>query len=87
METQASMMEKLIAKAEDDSDFRKKLLEDPHSTLSETFSIQIPDDFKVLVLEDDARTAHIVLPSIKELSDIELQKAAGGWECPFGDWW
>ena len=81
METQESMIKKLIAKAEEDSDFRGRLLANPGSALKETFDIEVPKDFNVVVHEDDARTAHLVLPSSAELTDAQLQQAAGGIIC------
>lgn len=78
METQQSLMEKLIAKAQAEVDFRKQLLTDPSSALKEAFDIKIPVDFKVEVHEDDARTAHIVLPASTELTDAQFEHAAGG---------
>ena len=78
MDTQLSLMEKLIARAQEDTSFRVKLLDNPSSALKEAFDIEIPDDFNVVVHEDDARTAHLVLPSSAELTDVQLQHAAGG---------
>ena len=72
------MMEKLIAKAQDDADFRTRLVANPSSALKEAFDIEVPEDFNVLVHEDDARTAHLVLPASPELTDAQLQQAAGG---------
>ena len=78
METKDNMLEKLVAKAEEDSDFRGRLLADPASALSEAFDIRVPGDFTVVVHEDDARTAHLVLPASTELTDAQLKEAAGG---------
>ena len=78
METQESMIKKLTAKAEEDSDFRGRLLANPSSALKEAFDIEVPKDFNVVVHEDDARTAHLVLPASAELTDAQLQQAAGG---------
>ena len=78
METQRSMMEKLIAKAQQDADFRGRLVANPSSALKEAFDIEVPEDFSVMVHEDDARTAHLVLPASTELTDAQLQQAAGG---------
>lgn len=90
METQQSMMEKLLAKAQEDADFRGRLVSNPNSALKEVFDVEIPDDFKVVVHEDDARTAHLVLPASAALTDVQLQKMAGGGNCSmFGynlDW-
>ena len=78
METQQSMMEKLIAKAQEDADFRGRLVANPNAALKEAFDIEVPGDFNVVVYEDDARTAHLVLPASPELDDVQLQRAAGG---------
>lgn len=74
-------MQKLVAKTEEDSDFRGRLLTDPRLVLKEVFDIEIPDDFNVVVHEDDTRTAHLVLPASIELTDAQLQRAAGGVTC------
>ena len=90
METQQSMMEKLLAKAQEDADFRGRLVSNPSSALKEAFDLEVPEDFNVVVHEDDARTAHLVLPASPELTDVQLQQAAGGY-CAIpgyslGDW-
>ena len=81
MDTRESVLEKLIAKSEQDSDFRSRLLTEPRSALKETFDIEVPDDFNVVVHEEDGRTAHVVLPASVELTDTQLEKAAGGEMC------
>ena len=78
MQTHDSLLEKLKVKAEEDPDFRKQLLANPTSALTETFDISVPDDFNIVVHEDDARTAHLVLPASAELTDAQLEQAAGG---------
>ena len=78
MDTRDSILEKLVAKTEEDSDFRSRLLADPRSVLKDTLDIEVPDDFNVVVHEEDARTAHLVLPASAELTDTQLEKAAGG---------
>ena len=81
------MLEKLIAKAQEDTNFRGRLVADPSSALKEAFNIEVPENFNVVVHEDDARTAHLVLPASPELSDVELRHAAGGSICyVWGNW-
>ena len=84
MDTRDNLLEKLVAKTEEDKDFRERLLADPSSALKEVFDIEVPPGFNVVVHEDDARTAHLVLPATSELSDAQLQQAAGGSHCPGG---
>ena len=81
MDTRETMLEKLVGKAEEDTDFRTQLLADPRSALKEAFDIEVPDDFNVEVHEEDARTAHLVLPASTELTDAQLEQAAGGIFC------
>ena len=88
MDTRDSMLEKLVAKAESDTDFRTRLLDNPRSALKEALGIDIPDNFNVVIHEEDARTSHLVLPASTELTDAQLQRAAGGGICGSGttDW-
>ena len=78
METQESMLEKLIARAGNDVDFRRRLVANPRLVLKEALDIEITDDFNVVIHEDDARTAHLVLPASDSLTDAQLQQAIGG---------
>lgn len=87
MESQASLVAKLVAKAGEDSDFRARLLSDTNAALTEVFGITVPEDFNVIVHEEDARTAHLVLPAAAELSDAQLQQAAGGAWCGEPKWY
>ena len=86
METKDSMQAKLIAKTEEDSEFRARLLTNPRAALNEAFHIEIPDDFNVEVHEDNTRTAHLVLPPAAELTDDQLQQASGGFYTPSCEW-
>lgn len=84
METRDSVMGKLLAKSADDAEFRGHLLANPHSALKDAFGIDLPDDFNVVVHEDDARTAHLVLPASTELTDEQLRLAAAGVDDDWG---
>ena len=88
MDTRDSMLEKLVVKSENDTDFRARLLANPRSALKEALDIDFPDNFNVVVHEEDAHTAHLVLPASTELTDAQLQQAAGGGICGSGttDW-
>lgn len=86
METRESLLEKLSVEAEEDPDFRARLIEDPTTVLKQVFGIAIPDDVHVIVHEDDPRTAHLVLPASDELTDAQLQQAAGGDFCNGQGW-
>lgn len=87
METQASMTQKLITKAQEDPKFRQSLLDNPRLALKEGMDIDVPSDFNLFVHEESSHTAHLVLPASAELADEQLQQAAGGIAmiCP-GNW-
>lgn len=87
LETQESMLEKLITKAQEDSDFRGRLVTDPNSAVKETFDMDVPDGFNIVVHEDNARTAHLVLPASTELTDTQLEQATGGSSKCYFLWW
>lgn len=87
METQQSMMEKLLARVQEDSDFRGQLVANPNSALKEAFDIEVPEEFNVVVHEDDARTRHLVLPASQELTDVQLEHASGGSWCGDPSFW
>ena len=76
---------KIVTKAVKDPAFRAALLEDPSSAISKELGITIPGGIKVKVVEDSATTVHLVLPAAAksgELSDAELENAAGGAAAP-----
>ena len=81
MATQSELMQQLMDKAAEDTDFRARLLSDPKLALKEAFDVNVPTDFSIVVHEDNARTAHLVLPASSELDDAQLQQAAGGAWC------
>ena len=88
METQTELTKQLIDKAEEDTNFRARLLADPNAALKEAFGVNVPAEFSIVVHEDNARTAHLVLPAPSELNDAQLQRAAGGGKpvCAPGKW-
>ena len=86
MDTRESMLERMVAKSEEDTDFRARLLANPKTALKEAFDVEVPDDFNVVVHEDDARTVHLVLPAAAELTDAQLAQAAGGTWCEKSTW-
>ena len=77
--------EEVTRRAHDDPDFRERLLEDPKSIVAEVAGIQMADDAEVVVLENNPKRIHIVLPpsdvSITELDEM----AAGRRDLP--SWW
>ena len=76
---------KLIAKALEDDEFRKSLLDEPRAALEKIGGKPLPEGFNVRVMEEEANTLTIVLPQKpaaageeEELSDEALEKVSGG---------
>ncbi len=78
MTTATEMRERILSKADEDSEFRARLIADPKAAISAEIGADIPEGFDVVVHEDNATTAHLVLPPSPELTEAELEKAAGG---------
>ena len=77
-----AMREQLIDKATTDKAFRERLIADPKDTIQAELNVAIPAGFDIEVLEDGATKCHLVLPPSADLSEGDLQQAAGGttWE-------
>jgi hypothetical protein len=74
--------EKIVALAWRDDDFRQKFLADPKRQFEEKLDIKLPASLRMTAYAEDANHLHFVIPAkpagIKELSDEELEKVAGG---------
>ncbi len=74
-------IEKAIARAWTDADYKAKLLSDPRTALAEV-GVEIPAGTTVQVVEDTADTQHLVLPvapaETGEIAMEDLEKVAGG---------
>ena len=78
MTTATELKTRILTRASEDSDFRARLIEDPKAAISAELGRTIPEGFDVVVHEDGASTAHLVLPPSPELTEAELELAAGG---------
>lgn len=84
----AQPLDRVLARAERDADFRQRLLTDPGAALAEE-GAALPAGCTVTVVEDTATHAHIVLPHTPPeggLSDHDLDAVAGGF-IRVPDWW
>lgn len=64
-----------------DEEFRRELLENPDAVIAKTAGEELPEDFKVNVIESDPEyAATFVLPPMlsDELDDADLENVAGG---------
>jgi hypothetical protein len=80
---------RIIQRSIEDDAFRQQLLADPKAAVEQELGSQLPDEVRVVAVEESADTIYLVLPSTSmagaegvELSDQELESVAGG-----GDTW
>jgi hypothetical protein len=77
MTTATELKDRILSRADEDSEFRALLIADPRAAISSETGATIPGSFDVVVHEDSATTAHLVLPPSPQLSQAELEKVAG----------
>jgi hypothetical protein len=83
----ADMERRLIEKSVEDESFRQRLIEDPKGAVEQELGMQLPEEVRVVTVEETADTIYLVLPSSTpiaaaegaELSDQQLEEVAGGW--------
>ena len=78
MQTTSELEAKIIARANEDGEFRSRLLADPVSVFRGEYGFNIPDGYTVEVHEETGTAAHLVLPPSGRISDAELAAVAGG---------
>ncbi len=83
----AEMERRLIEKSLQDESFRRRLLEDPKGAVEEELGTRLPEEVRVVTVEETQDTIYLVLPSTpmagaegRALSDRELESVAGGEE-------
>ena len=81
------MERRLVEKSLQDESFRQELLADPRAAVEQELGTRLPEDVRVVAVEETADTAYLVLPlrstdgqEAGELSDQELEAVAGGWD-------
>ena len=85
MTTATEMKDQILNRAAEDGDFRARLIADPKAAISAELGKTIPEGFVVVVHEDSAATAHLVLPPSPELTEADLETVSGGG--PGYLWW
>ena len=80
----AEMERRLIERSLQDDVFRQQLLADPRAIIERETGTQLPEDLRVVAVEETADTIYLVLPSTSPvgegggLADRELEAVAGG---------
>ena len=59
----AEMERRLIEKSIEDDAFRRRLLEDPKGAVEQELGTQLPEEVRVVAVEESADTIYLVLPS------------------------
>ena len=62
MTTATELKSRILNKAGEDNDFRAHLIADPKAAIASEVGMVVPDGFDIVVHEDGATTAHLVLP-------------------------
>ena len=78
MTTATEMKDRILSRAAEDDDFRALLIADPKAAISDETGATIPEGFDIVVHEDSATAAHLVLPPSPVLTEAELETVAGG---------
>jgi hypothetical protein len=80
------MERRLIERSLQDDVFKQRLLADPRAAVEEELGTPLPEDVRVMAVEETQDTIYLVLPfrstgaqEASELSDRELETVAGGW--------
>ena len=78
MTTATELKAQVLTRAAEDEEFRSRLIADPKAAIASEVGTTVPDGFDVVVHEDSATTAHLVLPPSPVLSEAEMATVAGG---------
>ena len=78
MDESSNLTKNLIEKADDDAEFRARLLANPKAALEQEFDLTVADHHEIHVHEETATETHIVLPPKSKFSREERQEARTG---------
>jgi Nitrile hydratase, alpha chain len=78
------MKRRLIERSLEDDSFRQRLLVDPKAIVEQELGARLPEEVRVVAVEETSDTVYLVLPPSQAegqsggLSDSELESVAGG---------
>ena len=87
-EEMESAYRQVMAKARTDAAYRAKLIEDPRKAISEVGGKEIPESYKIRIIEQDpAYDATFFLPAMvdDEFSADDLDEISGGSSCAYNE--
>jgi hypothetical protein len=80
----AQIERRLIEKSSEDDAFRQRLMEDPKGAVEQELGTRLPEDVRVVAVEETQDTIYLVLPATPiagdegvELSDQQLETVSG----------
>ena len=83
----AEMERRIVQRSIEDESFRQRLLEDPKGAVEQEIGTQLPEEVRVVTVEETPDTIYLALPFVSadaqetgELSDRQLEAVAGGWD-------
>jgi hypothetical protein len=83
----AEMERRIVQRSIEDESFRQRLIEDPKAAVEQELGTRLPEEVRVVAVEETADTIYLVLPGTPmaggggvELSDQQLESVAGGWD-------
>jgi hypothetical protein len=89
----AEMERRLVQRSLQDDAFRQRLLSDPKAAVEDELGTRLPEEVRVVAVEEATDTVYLVLPNVSaaggtgELSDRELASVAGsGWGSVETEW-
>ena len=81
----AEMERGIVQRSLEDEAFRQRLLEDPKAAVEQELGSRLPEEVRIVTVEETAETIYLVLPSTPvasgeggALSDQELESVSGG---------
>ena len=70
--------DRLVSRADEDSDFRERLLRKPKDTIEREFGVTIAEGHEIHVHEETYAATHVVLPPRSRFSEAERESARTG---------
>ena len=74
--------DQILSKADDDLEFRSRLVAEPRKAVAEVTSLDLPPDLEIVVLEDTTSSVNLVLPTFQRLSADDLEAVSGAVTVP-----
>ena len=74
----AQMERRLLERSLEDEGFRQRLLSDPEAAVEEDLGTRLPENVRVVAVEETSQTIYVVLPSASPLEEGgELRRERG----------